>query len=82
METFRASDSDPCVCASHGTDDELNVELNGLTVECALNGESQVDYVFRDPLVDLNGSNGLTSNGFYMDEDDDVSSPVCSMWHV
>ena len=49
------------------------MELNGLTVACTLNGQSQVDYVFRDPLVDLNGSNGLTSNGFFMDEDDDVS---------
>ena len=70
------SDSDPCVCTSNGTDDELNVGLNGLTVECALNGDGPVDYVFRDQLVDLNGTVDFTPNGFFVEEDDDVSG-VC-----
>ena len=70
------SESDPCVCTSNGTDDELNVGLNGLTVECALNGDGPVDYVFRDQLVDLNGTMDFTPNGFFVEEDDDVSG-VC-----
>jgi len=67
------SESDPCVCTSNGTDDELNVGLNGLTVGCPLNGDGPVDYVFRDQLVDLNGTMDFTPNGFFVEEDDDVS---------